>query len=95
MRMIQEPAKPSHTPGPWIYDASDLTGRMNIRKNHANGDTRILAYSWQDQNGEANAKLMAASPTMLDALQAVADSIEGSDSLLARQVRDAIRKATE
>lgn len=32
---------------------------------------------------------------MLEALQAVDDSMKGSDNLLAAQVRDAIRKATQ
>lgn len=90
--MIQEP---SHTSGLWYCEESDLTGRVNIRKDHANGDTRILAYAWRDQNGKANARLMAAAPTMLEALQAIVDALGDQDSLLIEQAKDAIRKATQ
>ena len=65
----------NHTPGLWSFDSSDLTGRINIRKSHANGDTRILAYCWKDQNGEANANLIASAPDLLSALEQAYNAI--------------------
>lgn len=64
-----------HTPGPWQFDKSALTGRIDIRKNHANGDSRILGYVWHDQNGESNAHLIAAAPDLLSALHLLLDKL--------------------
>ena len=69
--------KNQHTPGPWQFDKSALTGRIDIRKNHANGDSRILGYVWHDQNGESNANLISAAPDLLSALRWFADELPG------------------
>jgi hypothetical protein len=66
----------NHTPGPWQFDKSALTGRIDIRKNHANGDSRILGYVWQDQNGDSNAHLIAAAPDLLSALKETIEYLE-------------------
>ncbi len=47
--------------------------------------------SEQDQN--ANARLISASPDMLDALQAVCDAYGDRDTLLMAQVKAALAKA--
>jgi len=94
----------NHTPGPWQIDKSALTGRIDIRKNHANGDSRILGYVWEDQNGESNANLIASAPDLLSALialekasrkvldtSATHDGLENCKTLL--EARIAIQKA--
>jgi hypothetical protein len=65
----------NYTPGPWEFDKSALTGRIDIRKNHANGDSRILGYVWSDQNGESNARLIASAPDLLSALHLLLDKL--------------------
>lgn len=64
--------KNQHTPGPWQFDTSALTGRIDIRKNHANGDSRIIGYVWK---GESNANLISAAPDLLSALHLLLDKL--------------------
>lgn len=58
-----------HTPGPW-----DRTTRTNIEGSSmtvidANADGRIIAFVYEGD--EANARLIAAAPEMLDALKQI------------------------
>lgn len=73
----------SHTPGPWsISDADECHGPANdllsIRIAHANGGAVADAYSnclvKTDEECRANARLIAAAPDLLAALQAVHNS---------------------
>lgn len=93
----------NHTPGPWQFDKSALTGRIDIRKKHANGDSRILGYVWHDQNGESNAHLLAAAPDLLSAARNAANVLAAlatgqlaaikPDSNALQELRAAIAKA--
>ena len=107
MRMLTTQDKPKHTPGPWYHTEKAImanNGGTFIAENPAVKWEALAELTKNKGNLElrenikqanANARLMAAAPIMLEALQAVADSMEGSNTLLAQQVRDAIRKATE
>lgn len=86
-----------HTPGPWGLDGNLIEGPDGERV------ACITAYSRRTPKQKANARLIAAAPEMLAALQAVLAEIEGPDrphstdswlpSHLAHQVRAAIAKA--
>jgi hypothetical protein len=86
-----------HTPGPWAIESPDISGApIPVRKseNHPQGDLTIchvnpyLAYE-----SEANARLIAAAPDLLDALQAVCDACGDRDTLLMAQCKAALAKA--
>jgi hypothetical protein len=84
----------AHTPGPWNYAKSDFGDeRFSI---YANGP---LAYSASAADyGDAalaNARLIAASPNLLAACQAVVTAWESGDlAAAARQCQAAISAAT-
>ena len=84
------------TPGPWVhYDDSEdgKTGRHEIA---ALGKTVARIYCSVPDQDFANARLIAASPDLLAALQAFVDEVEGTfpfGSLTA--ARAAIAKATQ
>jgi hypothetical protein len=88
-----------HTPGPWIIDRDGfndpgaLDGGDNLR--------RVLRWDAfarrHTDEAEANARLIAAAPELLDALQVMAKTFEGLAAIhndAYRQARAAIAKAT-
>lgn len=66
-----------HTPGPWeIYAGSlDVYGPVQPTERHPNYRRRVSAYPWTDKDdeGRANAALIAAAPDLLAAVQALHD----------------------
>ena len=61
-----------HTPGPWAhYDDRDTTQRHEIA---ATGKTvaRIYCTNGHEEEDDANARLIAAAPELLSALEAIA-----------------------
>ena len=79
-----------HTSGPWNYAKSELNLNYSI---YANGP---LAYSAGEadypESAEANARLIAAAPDMLEALRFV---YENTDSMLIQdRILPIIQKAT-
>jgi hypothetical protein len=97
MTMTQEP---SHTQERWRLKRGTFFDELGeIREYHWVGFGRVgdEAPIWAKhiKENEANMRLAASAPEMLQALQAVSDSMEGSDTILARQVREAIRTATQ
>ena len=89
--------KPKFTPGPWEYGEE----RGCCREIHADNGPELYAIA-QTRHGdpeicEANARLIAAAPDMLDALIAVVDFIEGKPGAPEPFgiVRAAIAKATD
>ena len=94
MRMLTTQDKPKHTSGPWRISLDSRTGANIISDKEGEIVARINKLT-DSRKLEYDARLISAAPVMLEALQAVSDSMRGSDSLLAQQVRDAIRKATE
>jgi hypothetical protein len=90
-----------HTPGPWFIDGHDRNGQRIVRQEHME-----IATCWHHcvqsiaEEMEANARLIAAAPELLEALQLVVDKL-GSDFELYREqqfaidtARAAIAKAT-
>lgn len=86
-----------HTPGPWNYSGPcEITGRYSIFHNGP------LAYcadtTAKPGDGEANARLIAAAPDLLAALQNVAACFDANDpDSMANAMADAraaIAKAT-
>jgi len=72
-----------HTPGPWQHSA-----KLSASENHR-GFTVWNSDGWgladvqpadeDGREGEANARLIAAAPELLEALQAVVSQLEGHD----------------
>jgi len=97
----------NHTPGPWVTDNSVLRGsvnRLEEPRRHI-----ALVSDWEKVSGdrlenEANARLIAAAPDLLEALQRVTDCLskcltggEVSAKLAGKslvQAAEAIAKAT-
>lgn len=97
MTMAQEPA---HTQERWRLKRGTYFDELGeLREYHWVGFGRIgdetPIWSKAIKENEANMRLAASAPEMLQALQAVADNMGEDDSLLARQVREAIKTATQ
>jgi hypothetical protein len=93
-----------HTPGPWSYgngfEACDPEDQEAQRKLHP--DWREIFSSWSADYkrmfisghvGEANARLIAAAPELLEALIAAVEN-RADDAYWIAQARSAIAKAT-
>ena len=97
MAMAQEPA---HTQERWRLKRGTYFDELGeLREYHWVGFGRIgdetPIWSKSIKENEANMRLAASAPEMLQALQAVSDNMGDNDSLLARQVREAIKTATQ
>lgn len=92
-----------HTPGPWTVSDKNSYDDFNIR----DGDKRVVAqaiHPWTVDNAAdevaANARLIAAAPDLLAALEAVVRDVErvAKNDVIwpatLKQARAAIRKAT-
>jgi len=78
----------AHTPGPWTYSADDEGGYMVQVERDAQPIARV---AWFDQ--EANARLIAAAPAMLEALEYLSRQPDCSDSLKEHVISPVIRAA--
>jgi hypothetical protein len=91
-----------HTPGPWIIDSigqvTDRSGRIIVvtvsghnipNPAYPKGSFHYLA---EDDGGEANARLIAAAPDLLDALEIIASGNTYPDDMV-EIAREAIAKA--
>jgi hypothetical protein len=97
MTMAQEPA---HTQEWWRLKRGTFFDELGEIKDYywvgfgrIGDETPIWSKTLKEN--EANMRLAASAPEMLQALQAVADNMADNDSLLARQVREAIKTATQ
>lgn len=81
--------KHQHTPGPWNVNGSDIYAELPTI-------ARMVDSAIPEDEQEANARLIAACPEMLEMLKAVIDR-DDADSLFAtpllKQVREVIAKA--
>jgi len=80
-----------HTPGPWYSQPTaghEMHGQSAIAS-EANGKTVAIAYY-----GQADARLLAAAPEMLLALQHIDSNAAESVGWIRRVAREAIAKAT-
>lgn len=86
--------KAQHTPGPWVYH-KQLNGSLTFFGE--NGNRAILSAA-RLINQEANARLIAASPELLDALKGMlevfGDEFGMGNSSVCDDARAAITKAT-
>jgi len=95
--------KTTHTPGPWIACKGDAGQHINIECKRAGNDCQPIA-TLKGPDKEANARLIASAPELLEALEGLLDQIEngmpftGSKKDMERasveQARAAIAKAT-
>ena len=89
-------SKPTHTPGPWrvgAYGTTVMTGRPNSQANdticslympnHSGVGELLLPQDARAEQVDANARLIAAAPDLLAALQRLRDDVQtahvGSD----------------
>lgn len=66
----------SHTPGPWTYGYNGAYGYCITTRGGTHIATSIL---YKKDGGEANARLIAAAPELLSALQALCDAQQHGD----------------
>ncbi|MFK1194762.1 hypothetical protein ACIUYC_25725 [Pseudomonas aeruginosa] len=70
-------SKQSYTPGPWDYwSGYNPVDELEAQITTEDGDIVIASYNRQIPEGEANAKLLAAAPELLEALQDL-DALRG------------------
>ncbi|HCF6051219.1 hypothetical protein ISH39_03300 [Pseudomonas aeruginosa] len=63
-------SKQSYTPGPWDYwSGYNPVDELEAQITTEDGDIVIASYNRQIPEGEANAKLLAAAPELLEALR--------------------------
>lgn len=84
----------AHTPGPWFYDDS-INGLLTINSEHA----QVASITCIDAKAITNARLIAAAPEMLSALQRLFEEcainqIRRAEVGPIEQARAAIAKAT-
>lgn len=90
-------SKQSYTPGPWDYwSGYNPVDELEAQITTEDGDIVIASYNRQIPEGEANAKLLAAAPELLEALQSCIQQITALCSAddVPDQARAAIAKAT-
>lgn len=99
--MKNETGKANHTPGPWeMRGPCEITGRYSVTHN---GPLFYVGDAGEPGDGEANARLAASAPELLEALLSIAEharefaDLEDSETMVARmtdKARAAIAKAT-
>ena len=84
-----------HTQGPWTargtlgpHSNPSLKGPCVVEA--ANGYVLATMNGWRNDEQEANAKLIAAAPTMLEVLQLIID-----ESMLSKEKEEPIRRAIQ
>lgn len=92
-----------HTPGPWkaypeaLFNGTHVAGRCPIVRagylRIARVDRISISSRKMDQEGEFNARLIAAAPDLLEACREVLDTVEEWPGELEQKVRAAIAKA--
>ena len=89
--------KHANTPGPWrITDEMRGVGNVRVHGVESASGHGSVANCGADDTGAANARLIAAAPDLLEALQSVADFWAGGDipAEIDAAMRAAIAKAT-
>ncbi|HBO0843034.1 MULTISPECIES: hypothetical protein [Pseudomonas] len=86
--------KQSYTPGPWDYwSGYNPVDELEAQITTEDGDIVIASYNRQIPEGEANAKLLAAAPELLEALVALVECEQTTPELW-EAARAAIAKST-
>lgn len=87
----------AHTPGPWAFHAPLPTQGIKHFIVHEKFGDIAEVYLWDaTEASEANARLIAAAPDLLEACQKLIEAIEGEylDKYAVSPIRDAITLAT-
>ena len=91
----------AHTPGPWDWHGPYMTGGYKVSALHPEGGISLQVYITADgQTEEPNAKLIAAAPDLLAALQTLMAAAEADGwppgwGLVADSARAAIARAKQ
>lgn len=84
----------THTPGPWDVDGRDIFCRL-----HSGSSIKVVVakVAGSDDEADANARLIAAAPEMLEALQIAEElhqvGVLNADEELLRRVKESRRAA--
>lgn len=97
-----------HTPGPWIYKFNKTREKYKIDGLRWEGFARVYAHTrdaitgkiTNQEEGEANARLIAAAPELLEALQLALKTLKLNHQFFSEWpecgvIESAIKKATE
>jgi hypothetical protein len=97
INQMEQVMETKHTPGPWDYwSGYNPCDRIEAQVTAEGGDIVIASYNHLIAEGEANAKLIAAAPELLECLNNMLDHFEGNIPLwLFEKSESAIAKATE
>ncbi len=79
-----------HTPGPWYFD----TDERSICRGEENGRVRVCQIDDISREDNANARLIAAAPDLLEALRDMVSDHECLSEATLKFARTAIAKAT-
>lgn len=90
----------THTPGPWKRRKKWKSDNKALEIYHPDRSIEspfvpnaiAIVEDWQDEESLANARLIAAAPELLEALEAVI-SVADRDTLIFRKAHEAIAKA--
>ena len=77
---VSKPVTPKHTPGPWTLREYKESSNPYILINSGSWDiahSRHSARDWEEER--ANARLIAAAPTMLEMIRFLVDELENRD----------------
>ena len=103
---MKETKKVSHTPGPWTDNIAGIWREEGVQVYDSCRQvvaiachvSEIIPDAPSNEESQANAKLIAAAPEMLEALIKVNHAIQSSNmkgTILHDEVRNAIKKAIE
>ncbi|MBN7763532.1 hypothetical protein JYP52_20540 [Nitratireductor aquibiodomus] len=70
-------SKKAHTPGPWLVEPHGKTYALYSRRDDRYHGLRLVNLDDGDHNFEANARLIAAAPDMLEALKQARGWLQG------------------
>lgn len=74
--LAEKVAKGSHTPGPWWVDDRRPAGALQVQAQHrGKGSSYCVATVHEWEVPDANARLLAAAPELLETLQKAADTL--------------------
>ena len=81
-----------YTPGPWIYDAGAFYAKCQLNERGMTRESPIAEMlNGREDDYEANARLIAAAPELLEACELALKVLEQS-GMITRQLLDADRK---
>lgn len=82
-----------HTPGPWAkVEDADNRNNVRIRSDALPHVAKVYGYSRDDAARDANARLIAAAPELLEALEAAASMLP-EETCIRHGITDALAKA--